>query len=167
MDSLLAAPDSCYKRLMNRDLAGFCGFGGRCSLNGARKMKIYALSNTSIALLVFLTGVMGVLPACTQIPVQGGADVTPPESSMGLLRATQIIIKFRDPALVPSQSHFMKEISRDAGAALIYVRPMSGGAHVLRLENPADSPELSRIIERLGKRPDVEYVEPDRPMQHM
>jgi hypothetical protein len=44
---------------------------------------------------------------------------------------------------------------------------MSGGAHVLRLENPVDRPELDRIIERLGKREDVDYVELDLPMRHM
>ena len=109
---------------------------------------------------------MGVLPACAQLPAHRVADATAPASS-GLPRATQIIIKFRDPRLDPSQSHFLNEISRDAGAALIYHRPMSGGAHVLRAENPVDSAELDRIIERLGKRQDVEYVEPDRPMQHM
>ena len=86
---------------------------------------------------------------------------------MGLLRAAQIIMKFRDPGLDPSQPHFLDEISRDAGAALVHVRPMSGGAHVLRPANPVDGAELNRIIGRLGKRQDVEYVEPDRPMQHM
>ena len=86
---------------------------------------------------------------------------------MGLLRAAQIIIKFRDPGLDPSQSHFLAEISRDAGARLVYVRPMSGGAHVVRPENPVHGAELDRIIGRLGKRQDVEYVEPDRPMRHM
>ena len=86
---------------------------------------------------------------------------------MGLLRAAQIIMKFRDPGLDPSQPHFLDEISRDAGAALVHVRPMSGGAHVLRPENPVDRAELDRIIERLGKRKDVEYAEPDRVMRHM
>ena len=86
---------------------------------------------------------------------------------MGLLRAAQIIIKFRDPGLDPSQSHFLEEIGRRAGAALIYVRPMSGGAHVLRPQDPVDAAELDRIIGQLGKRTDVEYVEPDRPMKHM
>jgi hypothetical protein len=109
---------------------------------------------------------MGVLPACAQLPAQGGADATPPKPSLGL-RSSQIIIKFRDPRLDPSQSHLLDEISRDAGAALVHVRPMSGGAHVLRPENPVDSAELDRIIGRLGKRPDVEYVEPDRVMRHM
>ena len=130
-------------------------------------MNIHVLPGIPISLLFFLTGVVGVLPACAQLPTQRGADATPPESSRGLLRAAQIIIKFRDPRLDPSQPRFLDEISRDAGAALVHVRPMSGGAYVLRPENPVDRAELDRIIERLGKRKDVEYAEPDRVMRHM
>jgi hypothetical protein len=131
-------------------------------------MNIYVLPGIPTSLLFFLIGAMGVLPACAQLPIQRGADVTPPEPSVGLLwAAQQIIIKFRDPDLDPSRSHFLTEISRDAGAALVHVRPMSGGAHVLRPENPVDRAELDRIIERLAKRKDVEYAEPDRIMRHM
>ncbi len=127
-------------------------------------MKMVALA---ASLLVFVTCVTGVLSACIPHPIHASSDAAPPESSMRLLQATQIIIKFRDPGLDPSQSHFLNEISRDAGATLIYIRPMSGGAHVLRPENPTDGAELNRIVERLRTRPDVEYVEPDRPMHYM
>ena len=108
-----------------------------------------------------------VLPACAQHPAQGGTDTASAQSSMGAARSTQIIIKFRDPGLDPSQPRLLDEIGRGAGARLVYVRPMSGGAHVLRPENPVDGAELDRIIVRLGKRKDVEYAEPDRIMQHM
>jgi hypothetical protein len=108
---------------------------------------------------------MMVLSACTQVTARGEAEATSAHASTA--RAAQIIIKFRDPRLDPSQAHVLDEIGRDAGARLVHVRPMSGGAHVLRLENPVDGWELDRIVGRLGKRQDVEYVEPDRPMQHM
>jgi len=85
---------------------------------------------------------------------------------MAVHGAAQIIIKFRDPDLDPSRSHFLDGISRDAGAALVHVRPMSGGAHVLRPKKTVDGVELDRIIGQLRKRHDVEYVEPDRPMRH-
>ena len=126
---------------------------------------MHVLPNIPISLLILLTGAIGVLPACTQRP-QDGADITPPKSSVAVRGAAQIIIKFRDPRLDPSQSHFLGEISGDAGAALVHVRPMSGGAHVLRPKKPVDGVELDRIVARLGKRQDVEYVEPDRPMRH-
>jgi len=109
---------------------------------------------------------MGVLPACTQ-RTQDGADVTPPKSATAVHGAAQLIIKFRDPDLDLSRSHFLEEISRDAGATLVHVRPMSGGAHVLRPKKPVDGVELDRIIGQLRKRQDVEYVEPDRPMRHL
>lgn len=116
---------------------------------------------------LLLAGLMGALPACSPLRADGGTDAASPQVSTAPLRSAQIIIKFRDSRLDPSQPQLLDEIGRDAGARLVHVRPMSGGAHVLRLENPVDSAELDRIIERLGKRLDVEYVEPDRPMQHM
>ena len=117
--------------------------------------------------LLLLIGVVAVLPACAQLSAQGGTEANSPQSSTGSLRPAQIIVKFGDPRLDPSHSHILDEIGRDAGAALVYVRTMSGGAHVLRPANPVDGAELERIIGRLAKRQDVEYVELDRPMQHM
>jgi hypothetical protein len=116
---------------------------------------------------LFLTGVAGSLVACAQSSAEGGADAIRQEASTEPLRAVQIIVKFRDPHVDLSQSGFLDEISRDVGAALVHVRPMSGGAHVLRPAAPVDYAELDRIIGRLGKRQDVEYAEPDRPMRHM
>ena len=129
-------------------------------------MKMHALPGIPIALLILLAGAMAVLPACAQ-RAQGGADAVAPKSPVALHGAAQIIIKFRDPRLDPSQPNFLEEISRDAGAALVHVRPMSGGAHVLRLEKKVDGAEFDRIIGRLRKRQDIEYVQPDRLMRHM
>ena len=116
-------------------------------------------------MLVPMLLTMMVLPACAQLTAQGGAEATAQQPSTG--PAPQIIIKFRDSRTDPSQSSLLDEIGRDSGARLVYVRPMSGGAHVLRTGSTVDGAELDRIIERLSKRQDVEYVEPDRPMRHM
>ena len=80
--------------------------------------------------------------------------------------AVQLIIKFRDSGNGPFRDDLVQELSRDAGAALIYVRPMSGGAHVFRLQKSSDADRLQEVIRRLGKRADVEYVEEDRIMRH-
>ena len=112
----------------------------------------------SALLLVFVA--CAVLSACIQHLTYADTGAAPGGTG-------QIIIKFRDAGVDPSGPHFLSELSRDAGATLVYVRPMSGGAHVLRQGNPSDGAELDRIIERLGKRRDVEYVEPDRRMRHM
>jgi hypothetical protein len=78
----------------------------------------------------------------------------------------QIIIKFRNESFDPSQAAFIQELSRNAKATLVYLRPMSGGAHVFRAENIVLPDELTEIILRLSKRPDVLYVEQDSIMQH-
>ena len=46
---------------------------------------------------------------------------------------------------------------------LEYVRPMSGGVHVLSIEPAADLEVSRRIAEWLSAREDVEYAEPDLP----
>lgn len=116
---------------------------------------------------LLLSAGLGGLPACAQFRAPDGTEAASPQSSTAASLPTQIIIKFRDPRVDPSQPQLLDELGRDAGARIVHVRPMSGGAHVLRLESQADGAELDRIIERLAKRRDVEYVEPDRPMRHM
>ena len=46
---------------------------------------------------------------------------------------------------------------------LEYVRPMSGGVHVLRLEPPVELEQVIQITKQLSAREDVEYAEPDQP----
>ena len=78
----------------------------------------------------------------------------------------QLIVKFRDATLNPSQPAFLRELERDAGAPLVYVRPLSGQAHVLRVP-AAEAGRVQRIIDNLTQRPDIEYVEPDRMVRPM
>ena len=57
-------------------------------------------------------------------------------------------------------------MSEDEGSApfrLEYVRLMSGGVHVLRLEPPLSLEKVIKLTEKLSARDDVEYVEPDQP----
>jgi len=78
----------------------------------------------------------------------------------------QLIIKFRNNDFDPSQADFVNDLSRTANAALVYVRPMSGGAHVFRVENISNTAQLTEVIQRLSTRPDVLYAEQDAIMQH-
>jgi hypothetical protein len=89
------------------------------------------------------------------------------QPSMEKLRTAQIIIKFRNDALDPSRPDFIEGLSRDASAKLVYVRPMSGGSHVFRVKDITESEQLSKVIQRLSKRPDILYVEQDAMMQHL
>jgi hypothetical protein len=86
--------------------------------------------------------------------------------SMNKPSTAQIIIKFRNDALDPSRPDFIEELSRDASAKLVYIRPMSGGAHVFRAEDIAEFEQLNEVIQRLSKRPDILYVEHDAIMRH-
>ena len=47
--------------------------------------------------------------------------------------------------------------------SLEYVRPMSGGVHVLRLEPPLELDHVKQLTEQLSNREDVEYAEVDQP----
>jgi hypothetical protein len=60
----------------------------------------------------------------------------------------------------------VQELSRDAQTQIIYLRPMSGGAHVFRVMDISDNAQLTTVIQRLSKRPEILYVEQDRIMQH-
>jgi hypothetical protein len=82
--------------------------------------------------------------------------------------ANQIIIKFRDPTPDPSRPEYMERLFRETGIKLIYRRPLSGGAHVFSLSDPAmDGAALKVALERLNKYPDIEYAEIDQRLHHM
>ncbi|HVO67201.1 MAG TPA: hypothetical protein VMT12_12010 [Syntrophales bacterium] len=89
------------------------------------------------------------------------ADNVKTKPAKQLLKSAQLIIKFRDHTLDPSRNDFVQGLSRDAKATLVYVRPMSGGAHVFRVENISDAAQIAEVIKRLSGRQDVLYVEQD------
>jgi hypothetical protein len=91
----------------------------------------------------------------------GAANNMQQQPSVGKQMPAQIIIKFRNDARDPSKPYFVRELALSAGATLVYVRPMSGRAHVFRVEDITGEGQLTEVIERLSKRPDVQCVEPD------
>jgi hypothetical protein len=78
----------------------------------------------------------------------------------------QIIIKFRDPKFDPSRPEFIQTLSERANVRMEYVRPMSGDAHVFRVQDALDAAAIDEVVRRLSQRPDIEYAEPDYPMRH-
>lgn len=84
-------------------------------------------------------------------------------------KMSQVIIKFKDPTINPARQSYLQQLSREIGATLVYVRPMSGGGHVFRIEDNGDLDSFRRVVGDLSKRSEIEYAEPDRhlyPMQH-
>jgi hypothetical protein len=80
--------------------------------------------------------------------------------------SAQIIIKFTEGISDPSKQDFVEGLSQELGIPVTYVRPMSGGAHVFRVEEPSDEEQLSQALKRLNDRKDVLYAEQDRIMRH-
>lgn len=78
----------------------------------------------------------------------------------------QLIIKFSEPTIDPTRADFVEHLSKDAGVPLVYLRPISGGAHLFRIERLADKDQLAAVMKRLTKRTDILYVEPDRVLRH-
>jgi hypothetical protein len=115
-------------------------------------------------LLIGLFGVIFTLTCGLTLNCATANDIQQ-QPSMEELRTAQIIIKFRNDVRDPSQHDFIEGLSRDASAKLVYVRPMSGGAHVFRVDDIADSVQLTEVMQRLSKRPDILYVEQDAIMQ--
>jgi hypothetical protein len=116
------------------------------------------------ALVAVLT--IGCTPERTASAMREPGRAPAASSAAGGPVSAQIIVKFRAADAAPAQADFLAGLSRDAGATLVYVRAMSGGAHVLRIENSADAGRVASVIERLSRRADVEYVEPDALMRH-
>ena len=88
-------------------------------------------------------------------------------SAPRIKQTTQVIIKFRDPALQVPWKEYLRKLAQETGVKLVYVRPMSGDAHVLRVEGDVNADRLQRLVDALAKRPEVDYAEPDRLMRRM
>ena len=128
-----------------------------------RRHVLPALSSAVGRLLAVFIAISG----CAGTVAPSSADSAQSSGSARTKPTSQLIIKLRDPALDPARETYLKELARDTGVVLVYVRPMSGGAHVLRVEGPVDAETLRRIVRRLAERAEVEYAEPDRRMHTM
>jgi hypothetical protein len=72
--------------------------------------------------------------------------------------AVQLIVLFRTGTRAADPA-FLAALSRDIGTPLAYVRPLSGGAHLLRASAPPES--VNDLVRRLQERPEVIDVQPD------
>ncbi|MGB7480600.1 MAG: S8 family serine peptidase [Burkholderiaceae bacterium] len=105
------------------------------------------------------------------------ANATPPPKWPGQARpasavpaeemVSQLMIKPRFGAKLASalQKSDASTLASAAAVPLSVARPMSGGAHVLRLAKPVPLSEARVIAARLMGDADVEYVEPDQMMR--
>jgi len=85
--------------------------------------------------------------------------------SKRIVLAQQFILSFDDRRNEAAARASLVALSEYAGQGLLYVRPMSGNAHVLRPEQLLDSAAFDALLLKLDSAPGVAYVEPDRLMQ--
>ena len=116
-------------------------------------------------LFPWLLGLIFIVSCVATSNSTAGGNIQP-QPQAAKLKIAQLIIKFRNADFDPSQGDYLQKLSRDIKATLVYLRPMSGGAHVFSLGNVSDTAQLATIIQQLSKRPDILYVEQDRIMKH-
>ncbi len=104
-----------------------------------------------------------------QKPVAGElatAGVQPPTVSTPQA-VTQIIVRLKqgaDGKPLPFSDALLQSLASTAGMPLLYVRPMSGDAHVLKPATPVSPQTLVAITKQLSQHPSVQYAEPDKIM---
>jgi hypothetical protein len=79
-------------------------------------------------------------------------------------RGPQLIVKFRAGTLACDDVGIAR-LSAQAGVGLRLIRPMSGGACVIRLQDAADSAATAAALSAIRGLPPVQYAEPDAPMR--
>jgi len=73
----------------------------------------------------------------------------------------RIIIRFSDTVANPADSAYLDKLGRATGTRLVYVRAMSGGAHIVEAQL-GDQAQLAELLRRLSHRPDIVYAQQDR-----
>lgn len=116
-------------------------------------------------LLPWLPGLIFIVSCVATSNSTAGGNIQP-QPQAARQKMAQLIIKFRKADFDPSRMTYVQELSHDAQTQMIYLRPMSGGAHVFRIMDISDNAQLTTIIRHLSKRPEILYVEQDRIMQH-
>jgi len=119
--------------------------------------------------LLVIAGLMSlVLVPSTQA---GGPGVAAQAQSFPRYDFTdRLIVKLRDPRTARVQilsADHLGSLNAAAGVTLEHFRPMSGGAHVLKLPRRMTLAEAQAIAAKLSADPGVEYAEPDRRMFQM
>ncbi|MDW8053738.1 MAG: S8 family serine peptidase [Anaerolineae bacterium] len=111
---------------------------------------------------VLLGGIALAVPRAASSQAEDAAPVV--SSVMEPMPVDQLIVKYRDEgkneAFAPL-SEQLERLSAHIGLAVEYVRPMGGGAHVLRLPSSLPVEEAERIAAHLSALPEIEYAEPD------
>lgn len=130
---------------------------GKDDWRGQRmRLRIIIITSLMIAVLVTLSGP----------DVSGAQSMLKSDPGVGNLPIKQIMIKFDSASANAAlrsgnMEAILADVSEAAGEPLTYVRPMSGGAHVLALAAKKPPVEVAAISQRLTTLPAVAYAAPD------
>lgn len=90
---------------------------------------------------------------------------TSPAPNVSLSAVQQIIVKPKGTQVVDGEGNllprFMDQLAQGIDMQLSYVRPMSGGAHVIRFVSPIKVQQAQQIFNYWLQQDLVEYAEPD------
>jgi len=118
---------------------------------------------TGAVVLTVLAGVAAIGACETSTPLSQSAGPSGARAeTLDRAVAVQLIILFR-AGTMPADPSYLAALSEDVGTPLAYVRPLSGGAHLLRALVPPES--VNDVVRRLQNRPDVLDVQPDVAVQ--
>lgn len=109
---------------------------------------------------VVLAALFGV--ASTVVACSSSARAPANAGSTSAAEPLQLIVKFRDVS-DPSDPAFLERLATSIGAPVSYVRPLSGGFHVLRVYPRPGSIDV--LLERFKSLREVSQVEPDLPVR--
>lgn len=87
------------------------------------------------------------------------------DAATHVMLTQQLIVRFDDRRNEAAARASLDALGAYAGYALVYVRPMSGDAHVLRPAQKLDPAAFDALLLKLRTAPGVTYVEPDRVMR--
>jgi len=115
--------------------------------------------------IISLIGLL-IVSGCAAAPAPSAGKPAEGQLLAQNARTLGLTIKFREPGPDASKHEIAESLSATAGAKLVYVRAISGGAYVFHVEDGSDNAALAGIIMKLSTRPDIMYVEEDKIMRH-
>ena len=119
-----------------------------------------------LPLLVFCTVLV---VACTPEAHTATNTGTTSANAERVAMVQQIIVKPKGSQTLDAQGNllpqFIDQLEQGINTQLSYVRPMSGGAHVLRFVSPMPVAQTKQIFSYWQQQDLVEYAEPDGMMQ--
>lgn len=115
-----------------------------------------------LPLLVLCSGLM---VACTPEAHTDTNRGTSPVAHVNIAAIQQIIVKPRATQATDVQGNLLpnviQNLAQTAGVNLVYVRPMSGAAHVMRFAQPLPRAQAEQIFQQWQQQGLVEYAEAD------